>query len=130
MERRTFLHLCTGAAAALAIGVESVADCAATAWQVDGRALFPGAPLRVTLARHTPPGARLRIQVAAQELVFASPWFAAPANGQLQLETPYPHGDLVPGTYLVSLELRSRRGRLLERAEVGGYALTRLWFSS
>ena len=130
MERRTFLHLCTGAATALAAGAVPLADRASPAWRIDGRALFPGAPLHVTLAAHTPAGARVRLHVASQDAAFDSAWFDAPAGALLTLETPYPHRELVPGTYLVSLELRSRRGRLLERAEVGGYALTRHWFSA
>ena len=37
-------------------GAVPLADRASPAWRIDGRALFPGAPLHVTLAAHTPAG--------------------------------------------------------------------------
>ena len=82
----------------------------------------------------TPSGlAALNVGLTPQPSAAHDRWramFDAPAGALLTLETPYPHRDLVPGTYFVTLELRSRRGRLLERADVGGYALTRHWFSA
>lgn len=130
MERRRFLQLCT-ATAATGIAAPWVGPGVAQApWRIDGTALFPGAPIDISLAPHTPPGARLRACVHSDVALFPCAFVDVLPGGALRIETPYPHQGLVPGNYRVSLELHSRRGRLLERAEVGGYVLTRPWFSA
>ncbi len=129
MHRRTFLRICSGAALAAAAGG---ARLLATDHHldVDGRALFPGVPMVVEVADDVPPGATMQVIVEHDGVAY--PEFALPAAGGANtlVETPYPFEGLVPGTYLVSVELADRRGHIVERHEVGGYRLGRHWFSA
>ena len=130
MERRRFLQLCTATAAVGVAGSWALPRAASAPWRIDGSALFPGAPIDITLAAHTPPGARLRVCVQDRNALYPGEFCEVAPGAGMRVETPYPHKGLVPGSYRVTVELHSRRGPLLECAEVGGYVLTRTWFSA
>lgn len=140
MERRTFLTVCVGtgvAAAHLAWPGAPLTDLfgglapsSGPGWQVDGRALCPGAPLQVTLAAEVPVGSRVRLLVDHQGRRHDAGAFAVTPGATLTLETPYPFDDLVPGAYSVLLTLEGPLGQSLAACPVGSYTLQRFRFSA
>lgn len=129
MDRRAFLQwfsvASTGAALA---GLGYHVLC--SHWQVGGKAVHPGAQVQVRLHDDTPRGCHVRLVVEWQGQRFAAGAVAAVPGAVVTLETPYPHADLLPGTYRVDLELLGRRGTVLETAQVGDYTLRRYYFSA
>lgn len=55
---------------------------------------------------------------------------AAPAGATVHAETPYPFDDLVAGAYRVRAELLGPDGAVLQRLDVGGYAVRPYRFSA
>ncbi len=101
--------------------------------QVSGTASFPGAPLRVAFEQ-APLGAYLACAVCHVDAP-GQPWFVVErhaifGDGQVDLETPYPHHDLVVGTYGVELRLFDPDGAVAARQDVGGYRVRHMRFSA
>ena len=95
--------------------------------QSDSR-LFPGATIEAKVDANAPSGAWLNVVVGnnGQEWAFGHPTVAP---GQtVELPVPYPHDDLVSGTYSVAVELHCD-GHLLERHNAGTYTLRSIRFS-
>jgi hypothetical protein len=104
-------------------------------WQIDGEATSPGARLRVIVARHVPGGSTLTIDVAHEKqdgVILRSRHSAqiVVAGQELEVVTPYPYTDLVPGQYAISLLLHDAHGRELDRHDAGSYAIRRFRFSA
>ena len=129
MHRRTFLRICSGVVITAAVGGSRLL-LNDDHLDVDGRALFPGVPLGVEVDDDVPAGASLRIVVRHDGTPYSEAWRPALGGASERLETPYPFEGLVPGTYLVHVELTDRRGHTVERHDVGGYRLGRHRFSS
>lgn len=132
MQRRVFLRICSAAA------VASTAGGMAGLWlaprrhglSLTGRALFPGVPLNVEVLADAPSDAQLRLVVEHDGQTHLGTAQAVAGGQMLRVETPYPHEELVPGTYLVRVELVDQGGVLIERHAAGGYELGRPWFSA
>ena len=97
---------------------------------LSGRALFPGVPLQIEVLAGVPAQVSLRLVVEHDGQVHPGPTHLVAAGHQLELETPYPHDELRPGTYLVRVELLDGLAQVIERQDAGGYQLGRQWFSA
>lgn len=129
MERRTFLSLCSatvalGTASRLGLHQDSGPFC-----HVAGELVFPGAPLSVDLDLHVPRDATLHLRVVHGAGEHRSVATTVTPGQRVTLETPYPHADLVPGDYVVHLDLLARGGRLLQTLQVGTYRVVPFRFS-
>lgn len=104
-------------------------------WQIDGESTSPGARLRVDLAADVPVGATLGLTVQHEgrngtRTTSQHGEFAVSAGQQLELVTQYPYTDLIAGTYAIQLTLRDGRNRVLDRCDAGSYAIRRFRFSA
>ncbi len=97
---------------------------------VNGRALFPGVPLQIDVDDDVPPGAVVEVVVQHDGTPFIQESRPALGGQHLVIETPYPFDDLVPGTYLVRVDLLDRGGRPIEQHAAGGYRLGKHRFSA
>ena len=132
MQRRTFLRIFSAAAIATTAGGMGGWWLAQARRGVvlSGRALFPGVPLHIQVMSGVPQGAKVRLVVDQDGQAHVGPAQGIAAGDRLVLETPYPHEELKPGTYLVAVELLTVSGEVLERHDAGGYQLGKQWFSA
>ncbi len=136
MQRRAFLTVSVGAAAAGALGLVGAgvpswlgdAAAPAAALIVAPKRLLPGLPLTLQVSAAAPVGSgRLELWRGA-ERVAAVP-FAASPGATLSLPTPTPPPGPSAGRYLV-VGAWHAAGRDAERLVVGGYELLALRFST
>ena len=129
MERRTFLHLCTGAAATSAAATVPAWLPSGCWMALDGEALFPGAPLALDVDRQTPAGSRIALDVvhAGQRWRTLHP---APPGARITLATPYPFARLVAGDFAVEIALLAPDGQERERVVAGRFSLKPFPFSA
>jgi len=81
------------------------------------------------VADHAPDGALLVTVVEHEQVAHPLQTEAAIAGQDHALTVPYPFADVVPGKYVVYVELR-HGARTLERVEAGSYSLRRVRFSA
>ncbi|MSP90297.1 MAG: hypothetical protein EXR79_00590 [Myxococcales bacterium] len=130
MERRTFLHLCTGAAAASTVAVAVPAWWPSGAWvALDGQALFPGAAFSIEVDAQTPRGCQIALEVAHAGQRWRT-LQAADSGTRVAMTTPYPFSRLVPGEYAVEVALIGPDGTERERHVAGRFSLKPFPFST
>lgn len=126
-NRRSFLQLVGLGGAALAVPatlrLRPLIDSA-------GEPCHPGAPVVLAVDVDAPQHTRVRLVAVHAGVRHAAPSVAAPRGARITLETPYPHRDLVAGSYEVEAELLLDDGAVLTRLHVGSYRVRPWRFSA
>ncbi len=125
LNRRSFLTLLG------AVGLTSAASQRWRPWlSSEAEGFCPGAPVALQLAADAPQGCSVRLRAHHALGQGTGPTVAAPAGATVHAETPYPFDDLVAGAYRVRAELLGPDGAVLQRLDVGGYAVRPYRFSA
>jgi hypothetical protein len=128
MQRRTFLQLGTGA---LTVAAASQFDKLArrSGLRIDASAVFPGAPIEVTLDSATPVDWQTQLAVAHDDQPPMLQAVSVIGGQTCTVRVPCP-AELVPGRYHVLAVLRDATGKPVESHEIGSYTVRRMPFSA
>ena len=131
MDRRSFLQLLSGCAAAGAMGSLLNSDnTTPLLGSLSDGPLFPGLPVRFSLSPETSHPCHVALVLHGEGAVeVAETWTLTPGQA-VEFAMPAPNGRLSSGSWTPVLVARSSRGELWDRRELGLMRVKELRFGA